>query len=344
MYLTETEIWTQQEALEKTFQYMMGRKNSIAEHLSRKKRFIFLGCGSSYMMCKTGRSLFTAKADTSAMAVAGGEYLIHPDFYREALKDAVLIVLSRSGMTSEIIRAVKSMKETAKVPVISLTMKEGNELAALSDMALICPWAYDESVCQTRTVSNFYEMLLLLSAFRDDDEALIRDIQHAVSGISDFMKGIAPRVAEITGLDYTDVVVLADGALCGLAEEAALAFTEIALVSGKYFHLLDYRHGPMVLNGKRTLTLAVIHPGAEELQRDMLEDLRACGGTVAALCPKGMESAYPSDFTISCCQGRFELQGFSLIVTAQLLAFAKAMEKGINPDAPQGLDACITLK
>lgn len=344
MYFTEKEIWTQQEALEKTFRYVVEQKAQLGELLRQKKRFIFLGCGSSYMVCKTGRSLFAAKPDTAAAALAGGEYLIHPDFYREMIKDAVLIVLSRSGMTSEVVMAADHIRKTAGIPVVSVTMKAGNDLAALSDIALVCPWAFDESVCQTRTVSNLYEVLLLLSAIYDGGEEQLREIKEAVCGVRSFLEDIAPAVREIAQRDFTDVVVLADGVLCGLAEEAALAFTEIALISGKYFHLLDYRHGPKVLNGSHTLTIAAIHPGARELQQDMLEDLRACGGTVVALCPQGTAADYPSDLTIACPQKQFALQGFSLIAAAQLLAFSKAVEKGVDPDNPRGLSACITLK
>lgn len=48
---------------------------------------------------------------------------------------------------------------------------------------------------------------------------------------------------EIANLDWDNVVVLADGPICGIAEEGALAFTEISMLTGRYFHLLDYRHG-----------------------------------------------------------------------------------------------------
>lgn len=39
--------------------------------------------------------------------------------------------------------------------------------------------------------------------------------------------------------------------MCGIAEEGALAFTEIAMLTGRYFHLLDYRHGPIVISGEK---------------------------------------------------------------------------------------------
>ena len=36
------------------------------------------------------------------------------------------------------------------------------------------------------------------------------------------------------------------------------------MLTGRYFHLLDYRHGPIVVSGKRTLTLALLRPGEEK--------------------------------------------------------------------------------
>mgnify|MGYP000004771189 CR=1 FL=1 len=87
-----------------------------------------------------------------------------------------------------------------------------------------------------------------------------------------------PVLAEIANLDWDNVVVLADGPICGIAEEGALAFTEISMLTGRYFHLLDYRHGPIVVSGKRTLTLALLRPGEEKLQSAMMKDVIQRGG------------------------------------------------------------------
>ena len=40
----------------------------------------------------------------------------------------------------------------------------GNDLMPLSQQDIVLDWCYDKSVCQTRTVTNFYAAILLLAA------------------------------------------------------------------------------------------------------------------------------------------------------------------------------------
>ena len=74
MYLTEQEIMEQHIALNKTYDYMMEKKaeikNFFSEHPSRK--FVFFGCGSSYMLAKSGQQLICSCKGSSANAIAGG--------------------------------------------------------------------------------------------------------------------------------------------------------------------------------------------------------------------------------------------------------------------------------
>jgi fructoselysine-6-P-deglycase FrlB-like protein len=221
-------------------------------------------------------------------------------------------------------------------------MREDSALSALSDYTVTLPWAFDESVCQTRTVTNFYLALLYLSAFYDENEALLDDVKKAVSGVSALLAEWRPTLVDIVkNKNIADVVVLADGVLCGIAEEAALAFTEISFISGKYFNLLDYRHGPKVLNSQSTLTIVVIQPGETKMQTDLLNDIKACGGTTVVIQPAG--SGFKGDFTIDCEYAFFPTYGIILINAAQVIALEKALANGINPDKPAGLTAWIKL-
>ena len=66
MFITEREIMSQHEALSRTCRYMMQQKETIRsffrEHPARS--FVFMGCGSSYMLAKSGRALVQQYPDT----------------------------------------------------------------------------------------------------------------------------------------------------------------------------------------------------------------------------------------------------------------------------------------
>lgn len=345
MSITEREIMSQQEALEKTFAQMSAARDRWRNILGdRPQRYVFMGCGSSYMLAKSAQRLFAVKPGVTAMAIAGGDYLLNPAFYAAALKGSTVVFLSRSGMTSEMIRAAKLVKAQTDARIASLVMKEACELVDLSDVAVAFPWAYDESVCQTRAISNFYVALLMLSAFYDEDTALLADLQTAIGGTTAFLAAERAPLAALAGEHWTKAIVLADGPLCGIAEEASLAFTEIAMIPGGYHRMLDYRHGPMVLSDPATLTLLLAQPGQQELQSALLADVKARGGKTVVLCPAGDEATYPATWTRGCVGlQRWETYGLRFIQTAQLLALAKAEVSGVNPDQPKGLTAWIRL-
>ncbi len=346
MDLTEKEIMSQHEALDKTYELFVNKKDEIKDFFdkNKQKKFTILGCGSSYMLAKTAQRLLSACENTSATAIAGGDYLIHPDFYENAVKDSIVITLSRSGQTSEIVRSVKDMKDKYNVPIISLSMKDDNDIMPYSQLDFTMDWCYDNSVCQTRTVTNLFEGLLLLTAFYNQDEKLLEEIKKANGLNKDYKEEIRPVLKDIAAKDWKNAIVLADGALTGLAEEGALAFSEISMLPGQCFNMLDYRHGPIVLNGEQTLTIVLLSPNGGELEANMIEDLKTHKGTIVTVSTE-KEDKFGVDAHIYVGDiDDFRAEGIPFIYVMQMLAYEKAKVLGTNPDAPTGLDAFITLK
>lgn len=341
MYLTEQEAMGQHVALRKTFDYFMEKRMEIESFLNRhnSRKFIFLGCGSSFMIAKSGDKLFSACAGTTASALAGGDYLIYDDFYEETIKDSIIVVLTRSGETSEIVRTVKKIKETYGNPVITICLKQENELTPYSDLNLILDWSFDKSVCQTRSVTTLYTAQLLLKAIYVNDDQALQSIKQTIDANEAYKENIRPALKAIAEKSWDNVIVLADGPISGLAEEGALAFTEISMLPGKWFNLLDYRHGPIVLNDSNTLTVVLISSRESKLQGDMMKDLKSHGGTIVTLSAE-QENRYEVDAHI--CIGD-AVMGIPFINAIQILALEKSLRLGNNPDAPKGLASFIAL-
>lgn len=346
MYLTEKEIMSQTEALKKTSSYFEKNREKISDFFTEagREKFVFMGCGSSFMLCKSLEHIFAVKKDVKAVSITGGEFLVNPDLYRMSVEGAVVVILSRSGMTTEIVRAAQYIKDNYHAKIMSVTMKEDSTLVSISDFSIVLPWAYDESVCQTRTVTTLYTGMLFVFSTCFSQHNMYKDIIDMIDREQELLENTRPVAHEIALKEFSDVIVLADGPLCGIAEEGALAFTEIAMISGKYFRVLDYRHGPMVLNNKNTLTIIMTQDEDETYQSDMIEDLKRNKGTIVAV-DCHTSNQYDADFHI--CVGKdvdFAVYGIGLISICQLIALEKALLRGVNPDKPKGLDAYITLK
>lgn len=239
--------------------------------------------------------------------------------------------------------AVKHISETLGCPVASITAREDNKLSAMSELDIVMPWIHDNSVCQTRTVSNIYAACLLLGSLYAGKPSLYESILAAGAECNAFHLKNASVFAEIATMDWDNAVVLADGPVCGIAEEGALAFTEIAMLTGRYFHLLDYRHGPIVISGKKTLTLILLRPGADALQEAMVRDVIGHGGIVVTVSGEG-ENLYGANAHIQ-IKGieDFAAWGIPFIYTIQMISLLKSIALGRNPDQPEGLDAFISL-
>ncbi len=345
MYLTEKEILDTPKALKRTCSYFEKQRENIsrffAEHPGRK--FVFFGCGSSYMLAKGAAELFRMYPETCSAAIQAGDYVINPELWSNAVRGSILVAISRSGRTSEMVWAIKHAAQNHGCPVISLSMEPENDISPFADLDLTMDWCYDKSVCQTRTVTNLYAALALLAGQYAGDAALIEAVKDAAGQNEAFQQAVRPVLEELASREWTNAVVLADGPLCGIAEEGALAFTEIAMLTGRYFHVLDYRHGPIVVSGPNTVTLMVLQPENGALQENMVRDVMKKGGTVITASD---EEGNPYGADAHVCiglNGPFAAWGIPFIYLCQMLSLLKAIALGGNPDAPTGLDAYITL-
>lgn len=345
MYLTEQEILDTPHSLARTYEYFTACSEQIKDFFAAhsQQKFSFMGCGSSYMLAKSAATLFSSLPNTAADAIPAGDYIVDTAYWREIVRDSIVVTLSRSGRTSEMVRAVTHIKDTLGCPVISISMKNNNDIMPMSNLNLTMDWCYDKSVCQTRTVANLYEAVLLLASVYSEDEVLRQAVSAVCAENASFQAQTRPALEKLALLPWNNVVVVADGPVCGIAEEAALAFTEIAMLTGRYFHLLDYRHGPIVISDEKTLTLMLLRPGEETLQGGMVRDVINHGGPVVTVSDQ-VGNPYESTAHITVNGiGHFAAWGIPFIYLAQMLAFLKAMELGGNPDAPKGLDAYIKL-
>ncbi len=346
MFLTEKEILDTPNALKKTYEYFCEKSSEIEAFFKNNtlRKFTFLGCGSSYMLSKSAQTLFSSIENTSASAIAAGAYLVDSESWKETVRGSIVVTISRSGKTSEMVKAVKHIKETLGCEVISLSMKDDNDIMPMSQLDLTMDWCYDNSVCQTRTVTNLYAAVLLLASYYADDEALRASVKAACDTSEKFILENRETLENIAKLDWEDVTVLADGAVGGIAEEGALAFTEIAMLTGRYFPILDYRHGPIVISGNKSLTLVLVNPAEDSLQKDMIADVMSHGGPVL-VASKHKENIYGATAHIQ-IDGieKFAAWGIPFIYLCQMTAFSKSVNMGGNPDAPKGLDAFIILK
>ena len=178
MNQTILEIRSQYEALRKTLSLFEEKRASLARIWAEKKpkaanaqrKFTVMGCGSSYMVSCSLRDTAARVLDLPVFAMAAGDLWLNCESYQRQLDGAIIVAVSRSGKTSEILHAADAMDAAGiRYTLCGIVAATDTPLGERAAVSLEIPWAFDESVCQTRSVSNLYAAgLCLISGFAGD--------------------------------------------------------------------------------------------------------------------------------------------------------------------------------
>ena len=342
MDTTYKEIQDTFNALTKTAKYIDGKWSEIEAFIRDKKRFIFVGCGSSYSIAKSYAAICNMSTGVPASALAAGDILIHASRYKKMISGAAVVFISRSGRTSEILKALDALLEQKiSFSVLSLIAAGDTPLSEKSDFSLETPWAFDESVCQTRCVTNFYFMGAYIFAKYTNDKPVMDDLIYIAQSGAGFLSSAEKLAKELAPKTWNRAVVFADAELEGLAEEGALVFKEVCQLPANYYHVLDVRHGPIVLIGQHTLNILCLGSCCD-LERSLIGDIRKKSEFVVAFSDRAVDVE-----GVTCINFGRQLQhiarGVPFIILCQLIAYEKSKETGANPDQPTGLDPWIAL-
>lgn len=343
MSIIYREMKDQYNALAKVQACQDASSEAIRGFFAGKQKVLFVGSGSSFYVARSAALLFSMHVGISASALPAGDLLLHTARYKALCDGAAVVMLSRSGETSEAIRAASAMREAGfAISLMTVTCAKTCTLSDMSDLVMALPFAYDQSVCQTRTVTCLYYACAAMAADIASETRLIDDLKRAVSEGPAYMERIEADMKTIADGNWTHAVVLGDAEIAGLCEEGALAFKEICQLPSNHHHLLDVRHGPMVLIHDKTLVIAVLSDEKSKLELDLLSDIVKKGAQVVAYAdmPFAMEGVHTVSFGQPLSHAA---RGIPAIAICQLIAYYKSFRTGANPDQPDGLTAFISL-
>ncbi len=345
MSLTLTEIRGQYQALAQTIALLDENEAALRAFFDEVNpaSIVFTGCGSSYSLSCAFRTIASLRTATPVYALAAGDLWLNTPRYARLLKDALIVSVSRSGETSELINACKAVADMGVgARFLSVICANDTPQEAISDFTLRMPWAFDESVCQTRCVSNMYAMGAMVVGVMTGDAS----IREGMAGMAQcgpaYLERIDAVAQELAGGDWDHGVVLADGEIDGIAEEAALTFKEICQQNSNYYHLLDVRHGPMVMIRNRTLVVAAVKSPVCKYEAQLVQDLVDNGATV--VCYTMNDVDLPGTICVSLRADVGPVAyGLGLVALCQLTTYYKSLVVGCDPDHPDGLDPWIRI-
>ncbi|WP_084963903.1 SIS domain-containing protein [Thermoactinospora rubra] len=247
---TESEVVSQPE----TWERVIHSAESLGAALPGSGASVLaVGCGTSYYILDSYAHRRQRLGHGKTRAAIASE-LDDPDRY-----DAV-VLLSRSGTTSDLVRLARELSE--HTTTVAITGTPGSPITEVTHRHVLLDYADEQSVVQTRYATS--ALTLLRASIGDDVAGLPAQARAALA---------EPLVADPA--DYDHLVFLGTGWTRGLAEEAALKCREAARLWTESYAALEYRHGPIACAGPRSLVWAL-----SPLPEDVVEAIAGTGATL----------------------------------------------------------------
>jgi glucosamine--fructose-6-phosphate aminotransferase (isomerizing) len=293
--------------------------------LESARTVVIVGMGASlnagipleYLLCSRG---------IDACCVEAGEFL---HFRREAYRDAVLIVISRSGESVEIVKLLEQVR--GRMSIVAVTNEAKSTLALVADIALFVHSLSDEFVAiQTYTGTLLTLYLLGMAATQQLDTAR-RELDRLFPLLPSWIVRCLQQDAEWKRFLTHDAQIycLGRGPSYGSALQSALLFGEIAKTPVVGMAVATFRHGPVEVTGPRFRGLLFAPGGATApLNRALAEDLLRFGGDVRMIGPASTgEDTVPR---ITTPDGGEALAPLLEIIPVQIAAVRLAQSRGLT--------------
>jgi fructoselysine-6-P-deglycase FrlB-like protein len=191
------------------------------------ERVAIAGCGTSWFIAQSYAAAREAAGLGETDAFAASEMPARRAYDR-------IIVLSRSGTTTEIIDLLARLDGAA--PTTAITGVPDSPVAAAASHVIELDFADEASVVQTRFATT--ELALLRVHLGEDIERAAADADQILA------QPIPPALASAVQFTF-----LGTGWTVGLAAEAALKLREAASFWTESYPAMEYRHGPIAVTG-----------------------------------------------------------------------------------------------
>ncbi len=240
------------------------------------------------------------------------------------LTGALVLVISQSGRSPDILAQV-AMAKAAGALVIALVNDETSPLAAQADWVLPLNVGEEKAVAATKSfLATLSALLQLVAAWSGN-----RSLQDAVISLPELLESAIELPAQLTAQslqDVADLVVLGRGPGYAISREIALKLKEVCGIHAEAFSSAEFLHGPVTLVKDQFAIVDVsVADEANAAHQAQIAEVRRRGACIVHLHHADLQSN-PRVLPLAL------LQRFYLDVEAV------ARSRGVNPDAPPGLN------
>jgi len=322
------------------------------QQIGNLRRIVILACGTSYHAGVVGRYVIEEWARIPVEPDIASEWR-----YRNPVlsKDTLVIGISQSGETADLIAAMKLAREKG-ARTVAITNHMGSQITREVDSVVYTRTGLEVGVAASKTFTAQVALLSLIAlklaqvkrTLPDDEvEFILDELYDLPNRMADFLDGNHP-IEEIAQRYYDKPFFLYLGRHIGLPVclEGALKLKEISYIPTEAYSAGEMKHGPIALLDEQTPVVVVATDShVYDKVVSNIQETRARGAQVIAIATDGNEDIqHHADDVIFVPRTSPFLQAALAVLPLQLLAYRIARLRGLNVDQPRNLAKTVTVE
>ncbi|MFZ1290049.1 MAG: SIS domain-containing protein [Melioribacteraceae bacterium] len=350
---TANEIFGQPELWLKTWDLIVENSLDIKKYLNKilekqNLQIVLTGAGTSAFIGEVLEGPFQKHTNRSSRAIATTNLVTHPELYLLKNKPTLLISFARSGNSPESCKAVELAKSYCnEIYNLIITCNSEGKLAletkSKNDFVFVLPpESDDKSLAMTGSFTSMLLTGLLIS--RLDDISNLNDQKNKIFSYGKRVLDIySSSLKKAASINFNRAVFLGSGLFSGIARESHLKLQELSdgKVVCKHDTFLGFRHGPKAVVNENTLVIYLFSNNkySQKYEFDLVESVNnGRGGIYRIGVMENDISNANLDLKIILAKDNDSIsEEFLTIISvlpAQIIAFYKSMELGLEPDNP----------
>ncbi len=335
------EIMEQKETIKRAINQDEETLKAIARNINSSFGTFLTGCGTAGKVCLTGEYIFSSIAKKHINYVVSSEF---PNYTHFLTPETLLLTISQSGETADVLEAVKAAKEKG-VKVISLVNVRGSSLDRASDFTFHINAGPEKAVASTKATTSQLALLYLLAYSSvgklDEGKRLLIDTS---SKVNDMLNPrYDERIRELARKIHKspNIYIIGRGLNYPMALESAIKIQEVSYIHGQGFAGGELKHGPLALIEKGTPCICLT--ANDDVSRETVNnaiEIGSRGGYIIGIGPKRYDVF---DFWIKTPDVGVASPIVN-IIPVQLLAYYLGVFRGCDIDHCRNLAKSVTVK
>lgn len=335
------EMLEQPNVIEKTAGITEAELSPAIRMIEKAKNIYIVACGTALHAGIYGSYLLALENNIMMQPISAGEF---PHFGHLLKKGDLVITVSQSGETADVLEAVKSAHASG-AKVLALVNVMGSSLMRAADYSLLTKAGPEICVLSTKAYVSQQAMFVMISAaLKGKVAAAKKSLAKVKDDISEILseksrKNIAKIAKKLAKVD--NIYALGRGINYANALESCLKIKEVSYIHAEGFGGGDLKHGPIALieSGVPVLVFASNDGVDKEIVSNAME-VKARGAEVIGLSYRENE-VFEQYLPVT---DNKLLSPLASIVYTQLMAYYIALEKDLDPDKPRNLAKSVTVK